>query len=176
MSKNFILVTGPESSGTRLITRILIEMGYKGEYSHEQTLDDSFKNNSPLHDSKIVFRRSVPHANEYPNYIGIRKWAIDNEYSFKTIIIVRNYIPCIISKINRKHLGLSNYETLTEQYSFIFENIPYLFPFLLLSTSLLTTRPKRGLMEISSFLSENIPKINFIYDMDKKYINKEEEF
>lgn len=53
------LVLGPESSGTRLMTQILINAGCAGSAEHEQPFDDE---NYDLyqHDS-IVWRRSVPH-------------------------------------------------------------------------------------------------------------------
>lgn len=54
------IVLGPESSGTRLLTRILINAGCEGSDQHIQPFDDNPPNPSisPL----IVWRRSVPHG------------------------------------------------------------------------------------------------------------------
>lgn len=53
------LVFGPESSGTRLMTQILINAGCAGSAGHEQPFDDETYD---LHQHPvIVWRRSVPH-------------------------------------------------------------------------------------------------------------------
>ncbi len=176
--KQFVLVTGPESSGTKLLTRILIEMGYIGQNTHGQLLDRFFEQKLPL-DNKydFVFRRSVPHATEYVDYEDIKNWAIDNQFQFKTIITLRNYIPCLKSKKYAEHPEPATQQTLTKQLSYIFNHSYILRPFLVIPTSFLTYAPERSLTEISSFLNKKIPKINFLYDMDyKHYIQLKEDF
>jgi hypothetical protein len=54
--KRAFLVLGAESSGTRLLTQILIAGGCHGDPSHEQAFDDwQFQDKTP-----IVWRRSYP--------------------------------------------------------------------------------------------------------------------
>jgi len=43
VNKQGVLVTGPESSGTKLVTRLLMDMGFVGSYDHEQFLDEKYK-------------------------------------------------------------------------------------------------------------------------------------
>ena len=178
----FVLVTGPESSGTKLITRILIEMGYKGEYTHEQTLDKLVDNNVPLKlnnnpKDHYVLRRSVPHykIKQFPDYAEIKDWAISNKLKFKTIITFRNAVPCLLSKVLRKHNeALPDYTLLMDQFTYIAENIYMLRPFLVVSTSFLTVSPQRSLFEIANFLQKDIlTQIDCIYDMDEKHYPKE---
>lgn len=59
-----ILVTGPEGSGTRLLTRLVIECGYAGDAGHVQRWDDL---NFPPAKHPIVFRRSLPHGGSWPD-------------------------------------------------------------------------------------------------------------
>jgi hypothetical protein len=59
------LVLGPESTGTRLATRILTLNGCEGSDDHSQPFDISFPpiTTSPL----IVYRQSVPHLDNWLN-------------------------------------------------------------------------------------------------------------
>lgn len=61
-------VLGPESSGTRLATEILINAGCHGSSDHIQPLDDpQFDLATIPIDTPVVWRRSFPHNNEIPN-------------------------------------------------------------------------------------------------------------
>ncbi len=65
--KKAFLVLGPESSGTRFITKLLINAGCFGDSDHDQRLDileDRERINEeelPHDDTPIVWRRSYPH-------------------------------------------------------------------------------------------------------------------
>jgi hypothetical protein len=57
------LVFGPEGSGTRYVTSILIQAGCEGDHSHFQRWD-----RSPIrHEGIIVWRRSFPHGFKWPD-------------------------------------------------------------------------------------------------------------
>src|SRR4051794_21761910 len=58
-----LLVFGPESSGTRLFTRVLLSAGCWGDGGHDQRLDRSFAGAGPM----LVWRRSFPHFREWPD-------------------------------------------------------------------------------------------------------------
>lgn len=63
MSRRAFLVLGPESSGTRLATRIMCAAGCVGDWTHAQRWDAE-----PLPDrgENIVWRRSLPHNLGWP--------------------------------------------------------------------------------------------------------------
>ncbi len=63
MTKCAVLVVGPESSGTRLVTRILVRAGCAGDDNHVQWLDW----NPPDGQTPIVWRRSLPHDKSWPD-------------------------------------------------------------------------------------------------------------
>ncbi len=63
MTKRAILVLGPEASGTRLATRILVKAGCVGDDNHVQRLDWW----PPDGASPIVWRRSLPHMKIWPD-------------------------------------------------------------------------------------------------------------
>ncbi len=63
MTKRAILVLGPESSGTRLATHILVKAGCVGDDNHVQRLDWW----PPDGASPIVWRRSLPHMKFWPD-------------------------------------------------------------------------------------------------------------
>ena len=56
-------VMGPESSGTRMLTRAFVSVGVFGDDGEVQRLDDMQFEGRP---ERIVFRRSIPHDGEWP--------------------------------------------------------------------------------------------------------------
>ncbi len=56
------LILGPESSGTRMATQMLLAAGCIGDGEHEQRWDDTW----PDGETPIVWRRSIPHGGEWP--------------------------------------------------------------------------------------------------------------
>lgn len=67
MTPRAFLVVGPQSSGTRLATRLLIAAGCTGDGGHEQRFDDPEKLAAARGAAAIVWRRSYPHADEWPS-------------------------------------------------------------------------------------------------------------
>ena len=76
------VVLGAESSGTRLLTRILIASGCEGSAEHEQPWDKKLPYDQPL----IVWRRSLPHSEKLPPIRWILRQLKDRGYE-TTIII-----------------------------------------------------------------------------------------
>lgn len=65
-------VLGPESSGTRLATEILIAAGCHGSSDHIQPLDDpQFNLKSIPISTPIAWRRSFPHNTEIPKLVDM---------------------------------------------------------------------------------------------------------
>jgi hypothetical protein len=56
------LVLGPERSGTRLLTKLLMQAGCTGSNLHKQPLDREI----PPDAGPLVWRRSFPHGKEWP--------------------------------------------------------------------------------------------------------------
>lgn len=87
--KPTILVAGPRSSGTRLMTRILVESGCFGDFTHHQRMD-AFDRGFPLLNREMpeysiaeileeskpyeyaVIRRSFPHGCGWPDVADLR--------------------------------------------------------------------------------------------------------
>lgn len=63
MDKRAYFVVGPESSGTRLWTDILIRAGCYGQSGHSQKMDGLMFADQP---ARIAFRRSLPHTGSWP--------------------------------------------------------------------------------------------------------------
>ncbi len=173
MHKYGVLVTGPESSGTKLVTRLLIDSGYSGSYFDEQPFDDYFNNEQLLPYMNCVFRRSIPHAQVNPDYQKIKYWINQSNLHLKTIITVRNYIPCLKSKIKRKHnTDDVTDEVLMDQFIYLGKWLEHLKPFLIINTSYLTTNSERTLIEIEQFLHTEIIRPFYIYDMDNTHYQR----
>lgn len=62
--KRFFLVVGPERTGTRLTTRILINAGCVGSAEHAQTFDNDDYSNV----NNVVLRRSMPHNGSWQEF------------------------------------------------------------------------------------------------------------
>lgn len=104
MNKRAYLVLGPESSGTRLMTKLLISAGCWGDDGHEQRLDGMNREalvrlGPPL----IVWRRSVPHAGEWPNVAGLVSGLRDCGYSVTALVMSRDWHATACSQLAAPH-------------------------------------------------------------------------
>lgn len=98
--KTCLFVFGPESSGTRLVTEMCIAGGAAGEHHHVQTWDSY----DPDKDY-IVWRRSFPHAKEWPDVRIMNQRMLNLGYSTKALITTRSWYPSIPSQISMRHTG-----------------------------------------------------------------------
>lgn len=122
-----ILVFGGESTGTRFATRLMIELGYYGQDTHEQELDKhlgnlgSFVMSRRL--SKVVFRRSVPHARVFPDLSKIYSTFSQTFDRVDVIITIRNFPLAALSQVRARHVhNLSAaYNNLCSAYEHIFD-------------------------------------------------------
>lgn len=117
MKKAFI-VLGAESSGTRLMVKVLINGGCKGTSDHFQDFD-----HQPIKGDYIVWRRSVPH-NHQDVYLDemLRRLS---EYEITIIVMVRNWDALEKSQIAAPHvscLAEAQYN-IPKAYKSIFEQL-----------------------------------------------------
>ncbi|MFW9872284.1 MAG: hypothetical protein ACFFG0_04205 [Candidatus Thorarchaeota archaeon] len=143
MRKEMVFVMGPESGGTRGTTKLLIENGYWGTNAHIQILDEfvygrrNIDNIVPPDINKIVLRRSIPHAKEFPDVHTIDTLFLNSGYKTKWLVVIRDLAELARSKVARKHSIDLNQAThdIMYQYTWIFEKLSmktsgvYFFPF-----------------------------------------------
>lgn len=97
-----IFVTGLESSGTRYLAKIILDMGYAGESGNQQKYLNKIPN--PERIDKLMIRMSQPHGEKWniPEKIQEIK---DKGYNVSVLYIVRDYVPCMLSSIKRHHIN-----------------------------------------------------------------------
>src|SRR6185437_14276821 len=99
-SMKAFLVIGPESSGTRMVTDSLIRAGAYGQPGHSQEMDDFSFTGRP---EMIVFRRSVPHGDLWPDITRIVRQMIEAGYSVSPIVTYRDKDYCVRSQLRVGH-------------------------------------------------------------------------
>lgn len=124
MRKKLVFVLGPESSGTRGTTQLLIENGYWGQWAHAQELDRfvegcDIREVVPDEVEKVVFRRSIPHAALYPDLMTIDSYFTNVNYSITWLIVIRNIPDTMRSKLMRKHSRDENQAILDTIYQYL---------------------------------------------------------
>lgn len=104
------LVLGGESTGTRLMTSILVRCGCAGNDGHEQYLDDGAKRQQAILASNrqpFVWRRSIPHSKQW---VDIEKRLIHPltllipQEEICIIVMTRNWLAAAKSAVNAGHV------------------------------------------------------------------------
>lgn len=97
-----MLVMGPESSGTRLVTRILVEAGCDGDWTHAQRFDTP-----PLPEPvrPIVWRRSVPHARHWPRFYVWAAAVRHAGYEPMAVVVIRETTALVRSQMSYGHVS-----------------------------------------------------------------------
>jgi hypothetical protein len=167
-----ILVLGPESSGTRLITKILMLAGCDGQDSHCQEFDGGLPD--PV--KPIVWRRSVPHGTEWPDISLMIQKIEKSGYEASVVITTRSWIPMIQSQIGNFldiETGEQAIERIRNAYKFIFGHLRFQdIPFFVSHYESLIHETAIAINGMLQFLDLNpIPKeeLNFIYNGNTKY-------
>ena len=101
-------VIGPESSGTRLATKIFIQNGVYGDDGHVQRLDSpgAIRGVEAL---PFVIRRSLPHGGRWPDLGGlyrlmVDRLASDNAGKPGVVITVREPLALARSQVRNRHV------------------------------------------------------------------------
>ena len=101
--KTAYFVVGPESSGTRMLTKLLIANGCYGQAGDEQAMDSNFV--KVLETPKIVFRRSFPHGGIWPDLDS--RFDLVREFGYQIILIkmIRDINAIAQSQVIRYHVS-----------------------------------------------------------------------
>jgi len=99
-SNRAILVVGPESSGTRLMTAALIAAGCTGDATHQQRFDKRLPD-QPL----IVWRRSYPHFHSWPNSKARINRLKDAGYDVSLAVMTRDWHCMSSSQVRSGHVS-----------------------------------------------------------------------
>ena len=99
--KKAYLIFGPESSGTRMLTQIMIASGCIGDPDHRQRWDQKLPETEPL----IVWRRSLPHGGKMPNIQHMVDGLRANGYEVSALVILRDIHACASAQVRRGHAG-----------------------------------------------------------------------
>lgn len=168
MKKAFVIY-GPESSATRLFTKILIYAGCYGECDHYQQFDDHL--DASL--NPIVWRRSFPHAGGWP----VIKEMIDPlraaGYDVKAIVTTRGLYPVVHSQIGKNYAQNEEeaLKNIQKAYHLIFTELGVLqVPFFVVSYASLVLWPKQTIDTLCQFLGLNPPsEYPVIFDGNAKW-------
>lgn len=179
--KKLFFVIGPESSGNRLLTRILCNSGCFGDFEHYQRLDEFINGKQFLKEiigdnETIVFRRSVPHGGVFPNIKLIVEKFVNEGFTPHFVLPQRSTYELYRSKINNngkrslEDAHESNKLELFHIWTSVFPNLQN--PFMFVPTSLLFYCPNLVLIDLKFWSGLDIPieKVkSFIYNADEKY-------
>jgi len=100
MPRQAVLVLGPESSGTRLVTRIFLAAGYWGDGDHAQRLENG---ETPPPSRNIVWRKSYPHGENWPNAVELARDLRDKGFEVHAVVVMRDSYCCTRSQRARGH-------------------------------------------------------------------------
>lgn len=94
--KTAYLVTGPESSGNRMLLSILLQAGC---VDHTKQAEPDWKNLIPNTNGPIALMRSMPHAKDWYSLGGLTDLLKSFGYSVKIIIPVRDWTSVCKSQV-----------------------------------------------------------------------------
>lgn len=99
-TRRLILVLGPESSGTRVVTRMCVEAGCIGDWGHKQRWD---KEDPEDGIDLLVYRQSFPHGGETPDVSEICSRFFKLGYGVRPVVIMRDWRSTVQSQVAAGH-------------------------------------------------------------------------
>jgi len=166
------LVLGPESSGTRLVTRLLVAAGCAGTDAHHQWWDRE----APTAE-RIVWRRSVPHGGRWPD-VERMVWDLrEAGYAVRAVVTTRDWFPAAMSQ-NGQHV-----RSLEQAYANLKRALPIILAHLqeagvdyeLVSYEGLVARPRQMVAWLTGRLGLPMPgQIEEIVDGNEKWWGKQQ--
>ena len=187
--KRTILVAGPRSSGTRLMTRILVESGCFGDFTHNQRMD-AFDIGFPTLNSEMppydmaelmeeskpydfaVIRRSYPHGAGFADVVALRESLTKHGFYLDTALwMFRNPDANAKSMLNQGHVA-----TIEDARASVKEALNHL-PSILISEVALYAVEFANLIQppyVKRLLERAdialTPKSDFVFDADSKHL------
>jgi hypothetical protein len=143
---NAYLVLGPESSGTRMMTRLLMAAGCIGDGEHEQRWDTA----QPDGETPIVWRKSLPHGGEWPSLDLMTHRLRERGYTVYALVMARDWTA--VARSQQEHWG-HTWETaldnLRTAYPYIFSSLlKFQVPYVMVSYESLVQHGSRSLGEL----------------------------
>ena len=171
------LILGPESSGTRLMAKILIKAGCLGTDDHVQSFDTE---DLPEPTQPIVWRRSVPHGEDWINIANMVYRMEEAGYCVTIIITNRDWYAMGLSQVRQGHANTFDtaIKNIERAERFIYSNIFSVgVPFLGMSFESLirleAINCNLGLLGLPNLSEEQIKELE-LFDANSKWFNKEE--
>ncbi len=117
-------VVGAESSGTRIMTRIMIANGCAGSAEHEQPFDNGMPHGFSTYEP-VVWRRSYPHGGERPEIHHCIERLQNYDYAPHVIITMRDFNAMAHSQVNANHFATIDeaHANISEAYKEIFDGV-----------------------------------------------------
>tara|TARA_Y100000034_G_C6746111_1_gene331395 strand:+ start:266 stop:793 length:528 start_codon:yes stop_codon:yes gene_type:complete len=173
-NKELFFVLGPESSGTRNLTRLLIEAGCVGDFGHEQRFDNPsvFLDLMP---QKAVIRRSMPHDNHMINIVSFIEFFNSNGYKVNPIVTSRDWDCMVKSQVAAGHaLSIKEAEKrIRLAQGIIYSHLCQIEAnFVVVSYESLVQRPNKVLQNLGNRFNISFPKNCMIYDGNEKYFKE----
>jgi LPS sulfotransferase NodH len=161
------LVVGGEGTGTRAVTRLLIAAGCEGDGSHFQPFDTAI----PRDHNRIVWRRSIPHALQWPEIPYLASVLAHRGYSTHVVVTTRDWAATAQSQVAATHVKTiaEAQANLRRAYQHIFSGIDKVpLPYTMVSYESFATQPKA----IAAFLESlglSAPEHEPFYDGNTKW-------
>lgn len=106
--KRCFLIVGAESSGNRLLGKLLVNAGCFGD----DRMDGPFSQRLPCDEALAVVIRSYPHGDEWPDIVAIYTELRAKGYQVMVLVAIRDWHCTLQSQIHSQHhpkeLALAN--------------------------------------------------------------------
>ena len=172
MPERAVIVCGPESSGTRLATRLLMSMGCRGDAGHTQPWDAVRDSDRPdPAGGPVVWRRSLPHAKSWPNLGDMVSRLRGAGFEVGGVVTVRCWKCTVKSQEQRgRARGATAEDNVRRalQYASTQLNAAQV-PWVLLVYEALVARPVEVVRWLAGALGLPAPAEVDVYDGDSKY-------
>lgn len=173
LNKRAFVVLGPESSGTRLTTQLLIDAGCYGDATHIQRLD---LQGAPAWAWSVVWRRSAPFCRSWPDLSALVNHVGALGYQVTAVVTVRDWYAMVQSQIRAGHVAdeAQALAHIQRAYRLIFNSIAGV-PFVTCVYESLVQRPKAATKALLNTL-RLLPVVSTtIYDGNARYYEVEHE-
>jgi hypothetical protein len=177
--KKLFLVVGPESSGTRITSRLLIDSGCWGSYDHYQLLDSAVisENVDEIKQltegfSHVVFRQSIPHGPIWPDLVKLQSLFQAAGFSVFFIFTIRDWV--INETDARQHHAYPKKAQMMTRWKHIFKFLPEISNFCFFITSLLFTKPKEAIESLTFLINYKVKPdlVNLISSTSESFKNR----